>query len=111
MSDLDLSEIKAKLKRGEYPVTGLACDAISALCDEVERLREVISSMGDIHTRLMRAEEQKLRRVTVEREAQEAKSAMLNQALEMMYVENKEYNPDGMGNPAYYLQRVMEASK
>lgn len=35
----------------------------------------------------------------------------LKKALDMMYADNKEYNPDGMGNPAYYIQQAQEGKK
>lgn len=33
----------------------------------------------------------------------------LKKALEMMYADNKGYNPDGMGNPIYYIQQAKES--
>lgn len=36
------------------------------------------------------------------------KMVTLEKALEMMYAENKSYNPDGMGNPAWYIRQAQE---
>ena len=37
-----------------------------------------------------------------------AENATLKKALELMYAENKSYNPDGMGNPAWYIHQAQE---
>lgn len=35
-------------------------------------------------------------------------NTMLKKALELMYEDNKAYNPDGMGNPVWYIQQAQK---
>lgn len=37
-----------------------------------------------------------------------AENATLKKTLELMYQDNKGYNHDGMGNPAYYIQKASD---
>jgi len=80
---------------------------IPALIAEVERLNEVISSMDDMHTRIMRAEEQKLNHISVERNAYMAKNATLKKALEMTCC-SQDYTPSGHTLMDYYTQQAQE---
>lgn len=38
--------------------------------------------------------------------ALQIENATLKKALELMYADNKGYNPDGMGNPAWYIHQA-----
>lgn len=87
---------------------------IPALIGEVERLQKenqglransmiqesIISRNGNP------ANEDKIVRLIMDSTAKDQQIATLKKALEMMYADNKEYNPDGMGNPAYYIKRA-----
>lgn len=80
---LDVKAIRAKLKRGEYPVTGLACDAISALCDEVDRLQNRVDELIDENDKLKAPHDCDTCLYYLENDEIKQDNAVLKKALEM----------------------------
>lgn len=70
---------------------------IPALIAEVERLTKELSEIKE-----NQLDPLEMVKVAIALE----ENHTLKKALYMMYADNKEYNPDGMGNPAYYISQA-----
>lgn len=88
----EIDEILNRLSA--YEDTGRNPDEVAALDHDVAMFKQSART----------ANEFAIKNVELRKE-----NATLKKALELMYLDNKGYNHDGMGNPAYYMQKARES--
>ena len=97
MSPEEVKQIVQKLHTLESENTGLRANSM---------IQEYIITGGRDPIR-----DDKIVKLIMENTALKSERDVLGKALEMMYADNTCYNPDGMGNPKYYIQQAKGAQK